>query len=174
MAANNEEHFTLHPSWKYFFFSYLLSFLAIPLIGAGLIALYYLRRERKSIRYIITNTCITAINEKYEHNVDLVDINRIETQQSWLQQKLDIGRLLLKTSASNMEIAGIEHPETLKAMLKQGIQSAMKRQHQQEKTKPRQPESESGNMEKLNYLTGLWQQGLISDEDYKEERKHFE
>jgi hypothetical protein len=29
-------------------------------------------------------------------------------------------------------------------------------------------------MDKINYLTGLWQQGLISEEDYKKECKHFE
>jgi hypothetical protein len=174
MAANNEDSFTLHPSWKYFFFSYLLSFLAIPLAGAGLVALHYLRRGRESICYIITNTRITTIDQKYEHNVDLVDIKHIEVQQSWLQQKLGIGTLLLDTSASNMEVAGIEHPEKLKAMLEQGIQAATKQRNQQQKTQPRQPETESGNSEKINYLTGLWQQGLLSDEDYKEERKHFE
>jgi len=27
---------------------------------------------------------------------------------------------------------------------------------------------------KMDYLTGLWQQGLLSDEDYHNERKHFE
>jgi hypothetical protein len=29
-------------------------------------------------------------------------------------------------------------------------------------------------MERMDYLTGLWQQGLVSDDDFEKEKKHFE
>jgi hypothetical protein len=37
---------------------------------------------------------------------------------------------------------------------------------------PRESDVPMGN-DRLNDLTALWQQGLISEEDYQAERKHF-
>ncbi|HYW34678.1 MAG TPA: PH domain-containing protein [Balneolaceae bacterium] len=169
-----EERFILRPSWKYFFFSYIFSSLAILLAGVGIVFLYYLRKKHKAIRYFITNSRITAIDEKYKHNVDLTDIGDIELKQTWLQKKLGIGTLLLHTSASNMEIAGIKNPEKYKRILEQAIRSQQKQESQHREVKSNEPSYHPGTMEKIDYLTGLWQQGLISDSEFKKERKRYE
>lgn len=171
---NSNRTYTLDPSWKQYFWSYVLSVLAIPLFGLGLIALYYVRKKHQKIAYEISNTQIKRIDDKYEHNIDLVDITNVEVQKSWLQQKLNIGTLVLHTSASKMMLEGLEEPTKLKNLLEQAIQSELKRQKEQQKTKAREPDYQPGSMEKMDYLTGLWQQGLISNEDYEKERKHFE
>jgi len=174
METNNHEQFNLEPSWKHFFFTYVLSILAIPIVGLGLVALYLVREERKTHQYIITNFRITAIDEKYEHNVDLVDIEHIDLLQTSWQKRLGIGSLLLHTSASNMKLAGIEQPQKYKEILEQAITFQHKQQQQRPEIEEKQTEYNPGNRERINYLTGLWQQGLISEQEYKEEKKHFE
>ena len=45
---------------------------------------------------------------------------------------------------------------------------------QEKKTERPEPEHEPGSMDRMDYLTGLWQQGLISDRDFDKEKRHFE
>ncbi|MGK7370063.1 MAG: hypothetical protein ACNS64_07590 [Candidatus Halalkalibacterium sp. M3_1C_030] len=175
MADHSEEKsYTLTPSWKHYFTGYLLSILTIPVAGIGLIALYFVRKKHKNKKYIITDTQISSADSKYHRNVDLMNIENVEIDQGCLQQKLGIGNLILETSASEMKIEGIEDPENLKEILEKAIYAEFQRQEEKKKTKPREPEYSPGSMDKMEYLTGLWQQGLISDEDYEKERKHFE
>jgi hypothetical protein len=173
-SGSSEKSFELRPSWKQFFGAYILSILAIPLFGIGLITLYFIRKKHKKIIYKITDLYIARIDDRYEHKVDLVDITNIETRQSWLQKKLHIADLVLQTSASNMVLGGLQEPGRLKSILEQAIEAEKVRREQQQKTNAREPDYKPGSMDKINYLTGLWQQGLISDEDYKKERKYFE
>lgn len=174
MTPDNTQSYSLTPSWKQFFIGYVLSVLTAPLLGIGLIVFYYVRKKHRQISYRITNTQITRIDEKYEHNVDLIDIELVELQKTWLQQHLGIGTLILHTSASHMKMDGIEEPEKLKKLLEQAIESERKRLEAQQKTKAREPQYQPGSIDKIEYLTGLWQQGLLSDEDFEKERKHFE
>ncbi|MBN2731117.1 MAG: hypothetical protein JXR26_01690 [Balneolaceae bacterium] len=171
---NTGRTYILEPSWKQFFWGYMLSILAIPLFGIGLVALYFVRKNHQQIVYEISDTQIKRVDEKYEHHVDLTDITRVELVKNWMQQKLSIGTLVLYTSASKMMLEGVEEPEKLKELLEQAIQWEIKRQQEQQKTNTLEPDYQPGSMEKMNYLTGLWQQGLISDDDYEKERKHFE
>ena len=166
--------FTIQPSWKHLFFAYLLSVITIPLAGIGLIALYFTRKKHNSIRYKITDNRITAVDSKYEHNVDLVDIRSVNLTQDWLQTKLGIATLVIHTSASKMKMVGIEDYSQLKSILEQAVEAEKKRHQQRQKTERKKPEHSPGTMDKIEYLTGLWQQGLISEEDYNNERGQLE
>ena len=73
-----------------------------------------------------------------------------------------------------MVLRGIENPFNLKGMLDKAISAEKKRQQEKKRTEPREPDHDPGTMERMDYLTGLWQQGLVSDEDYEKEREHFE
>lgn len=170
----SDRTFKLNPSWKAYFWPYLFSVLAIPIVGIGLIALYFVRKNHKRQVYKISDTQISKADKKYQHNVDLADIDDIELQRSWMQEKLDIGTLVLHTSASKMELIGLEEPQNLLNILEQAVESEKERHKQRQKTQQKKPDYQPGNMERMDYLTGLWQQGLISEEDYEAERKNFE
>lgn len=172
--TTEKKSFTLEPSWKQYFLAYLLSILAVPLAGVGLIALYFVRKKHKSRQYIVTDTQISSVDDKYQRNIDLLNIESVEVHQKWLQQKLGIGTIILHTSASEMVLEGIENPEQFKAILEKAIQAEIQRLQEAKKTKPQEPKYDPGSMDKMEYLTGLWQQGLISEEDYEKERRHFE
>lgn len=165
---------SLRPSWKNHILFYAVSILLIPVFGIGLAVLYWARKKHHTYSYTFSDTQITSRDHKYERNIDLVNIDRVEVEQSWLQQKMGVGDIILYTSASSMTLRGMEHPLQLQDMLEKAIYAQKKRQKEKKKTKPREPNYRPGTMDKMDYLTGLWQQGLVSDEDFEEEKKHFE
>jgi len=169
-----QKTYTLTPSWKHYFIGYLLSILTIPLAGIGLIALYFVRKKHKERKYEVTDSQISSIDSKYQKNVDLINIEEVTIEQSWLQAKLDVGTLILETSASKMELIGVENPGQVRQILEKAVQAELQRMEQAQETKAREPEYKPGSIDKMEYLTGLWQQGLISEEDFEKERKHFE
>jgi hypothetical protein len=171
---STSKSFTLHISWKNHLLEYVLSILLIPVLGLGLLALFWVWKRQNRITYQVTDRKITSRDNQYQRNVDLLSIKQVEVKQSWLQEKMDVGDLKLHTSASSMTLYGMENPYNLKGLLEKAIAAEQQRHQQQEKTKPREPDYDPGSMEKMDYLTGLWQQGLVSDEDFEEERKHFE
>lgn len=174
-TSNTEEKsLTLTPSWKHFFLSYLLSILAIPLAGIGFIALYFVRKKHTDKKYVVTDTLISSVDNRYTKNVDIINISDVEMQRNWLQQKLGVGTLILRTSATTMHLEGIENPDRVKNILETAIKAQAKKAEEAQKRKPREPDFKPGSMDKMEYLTGLWQQGLISEEDYEKEKKHFE
>ncbi|HEX6981951.1 MAG TPA: hypothetical protein VF181_04250 [Balneolaceae bacterium] len=165
---------SLETSWKNHIIGYVVSILLIPVFGIGFIGLYWVRKRQKRVSYVVSGTKITSRDSKYERNVDLVNIERVHIRQSWIQKKMDVGDIQLFTSASSMTLFGMESPQNLQALIETAIATEKQQLRQQEQTKPREPEYEAGTMDRLDYLTGLWQQGLVSDEDYEKERKHFE
>jgi hypothetical protein len=173
-AQSSPKAVTLKPSWKNYFLKYLLSILLIPLFGIGFVVLYWVYKKHNEYSYRVTDTQITSRDEKYQQNIDLVNIEKVEIQQNWLQKKLRVGDLILHASTSSMAVYGMTKPEELKSLLESAIATEKQRNKQKEKSKPKEPKHNPGSMDRMDYLTGLWQQGLVSDEDYEKERKHFE
>lgn len=173
-TLHSEKSTFLEPSWKQYFLFWLFSLLTIPLFGIGFIGLYITYKRQNRVRYEATDRRISSIDDKYRRNIDLVNIASIHVEQSWLQQKLGIGDLVLETSAVEMVLAGMDNPHRLKEILEQAVESEKQRHRQKEQNKARRPKYDPGSMDRMDYLTGLWQQGLISNEDYEKERKHFE
>lgn len=165
---------TLGVSWKNHLLGYAVSILLIPVFGLGLLGLFWVWKRQNRITYRVTDRQITSRDNQYQRNVDLLSIQKVEVHQNWLQEKVNVGDMELHTSASSMTLYGMEQPHQLKGVLQKAIAAEQKRNQQQEQTRPREPEYNPGSMERMDYLTGLWQQGLVSDEEYEEERKHFE
>lgn len=174
MADQSQKSIDLRPSWKNHILGYCISILLIPLFGIGLIGLYWVYKRQKKYSYTFTDTQISARDDKYQRNIDLVNIEYVNLEQSWLQEKMELGDLVLHTTATSLKLRGMENPETLKNMLEKAILAEKQRQKQKEKTEPRQPDRKPGTMDRMDYLTGLWQQGLVSDEEFEKEKKHFE
>lgn len=175
MTNNSEsKHIILTPSWKHFFWGYLLSVLTIPIFGLGLIGLYFVRKKHTNIVYRISDTQISSVDSRYQRNIDLVNIEEVNVRQNGLQKTLGIGTLVLYTSAAEMEIVGMQHPVDLKGTIEKAV-AYHKEQAKKKNFRQRpDPKYKPGAMEKMDYLTGLWQQGLLSNEDYENEKKNFE
>jgi len=153
-----------HPmGWLYLF---VICALAIPLFGLGLIAGFFLLRHIRGISYRLSDT-----------GVDLHRDGRV-TSLSWdavsgasaVSRAGRLGHVVLHTVDGDIRLLFLEDAfglaETIQAMLD------ARKAVQEERFDPREPELPMGN-DRLNDLTALWQQGLISEEDYLAERKHF-
>lgn len=172
--AAQRKTISISPSWKNHIIGYVASVFLIPLFGIGLLGLYWVYKKQNKHSYKFSDTQISSRDDKYNRNIDLVNIEQVKVKQSWVQQKMNVGNIVLHTSASSMVLLGMENPQNLKDVLEKAAYAEKERQNQKEKTKPREPDHKPGTMDKMEYLTGLWQQGLVSDDDFDEERKHFE
>ena len=173
MAENKS--ITLTPSHKSLFWWYLLGIILIPLFGAGLYLIWRFYKAHNSISYTIKDQSITVSDSKFEQNVDLVNIKNVSVYQRWIEKKFNIGNLSIDTESSSVEMIGIENPHRLAKMIQSAAETERKRLEELQKKRPEKKEpSKPGRDDRMDYLTGLWQQDLISEEDFERERKHFE
>jgi hypothetical protein len=167
--SSTERSVILSPSWKAFFWPYFFGVLLTPVL-IGLIILWRTRKKQSGISYKITNRKITVVEGNYSQNIDLVDIRQAIPGSL----TFGVGPITLKTQGREVELIGIEQPKAIAASIEKAIEAELKRLEAEKQTKPRKTNYDPGSMDRLDYLTGLWQQGLVSEEDYEEERKKFE
>ncbi|MAO64405.1 MAG: hypothetical protein CL666_05350 [Balneola sp.] len=166
--TSNERSITLTPSWKAFFWQYALGILLTPVL-VGIYILWRTRKTHASIRYEITDRKITVVDGHISQNIDLVDIRKAipgETQ-------FGVGPVTIRTSGREIELVGFENPEQIALSIEKAVEAELKRLEAKKQAQPRETAYEPGEMERLDYLTGLWQQGLISDEDFENEQQKF-
>lgn len=170
--TNPEKSIILTPSRKNYFWGYLIGVLLIPLL-IGIVVIWFINRKRSSIQYRITDTSVSKVTKEDKTQLELVNILKTSVSQTGLQKLLGIGNVKLKANVSALILEGIENPESFLEKIDTAIAYQKEKLKASEKIKPRKPTHDPGTLEKLDYLTGLWQQGLISDEDYDQERKKF-
>lgn len=164
----------LKPSYTFLFWWYLLGVLLVPLFGIGLIVLFLAYKKQSAITYEIGNQSITITDRTTSETVDLADIIEIKVQQRWIDKKLSAGKLLLITELKTTEWVGIQNPNSLADLIMQAAEAERARLKKQNEIPNPPSDSAPISLDRLDYLTGLWQQGLLSDEDFKKEKKHFE
>jgi len=165
----------LTPHWKRWFWGYFFGILLIPLFGIGLIVLWNIHSKKNSVSYEVTNRQIKSLGKKLTSSIDLCNVKSIDIEQNWLDQRLGVGDLLLTTESRTLKILGQPDPGELSNMIAHAVQAERKRVKDLEKIKPEPKEHPTpGSMDRVDYLTGLWQQGLITNEEFEKEKKHFE
>lgn len=164
----------LKPKTSHFFWSYLAGIILIPLLGLGIYIIYKLIKKQSEIVYKISNHDITLINSNVTDQILLANIKHIDVSQSWIDQKFNTGTLNITTGNKDFNLIGLENPHGLKDLLLKGVEAEKERLSRATKNKDRLERTPSIHLDKLDTLTGLWQQGLLSDEDYHREKKHFE
>lgn len=148
--------------------------LLVPLFGIGLIVLYLAYKKQSAITYVFGNQSITKTDHTYFDTVDLTNIMEVKVQQKWIDKKLNAGKLLLITDQKTIELVGIHNPHSFSELIMQAAESERSRLRKQKEIATPPSDVAPVSLDRLDYLTGLWQQGLLSDEDFKKEKKHFE
>lgn len=165
----------LTPSWKHWFWKYVAGILLVPLFGIGIYILWKLNRKRQTIKYLITNEQIKTSGPSYTQTVDLVNIKDVSVHQRWIDQKFEIGTIQIDTGSRKIRIIGQQSPNKLAKMIESAVEGEKRRIAELSKVKTKTEETpQPGSLDRIDYLTGLWQQGLLSNEDFKKEKKHFE
>lgn len=165
----------LTPDWKRWFWGYFFGILLIPFLGIGLIVLWKVHQKKKSYMYQITDRQITAIGEGVSQTVDLANIKTLDVEQNWLDQKFNLGDITIITESRRISLPGLTNPQAISDSISKAVFAEKKRLEELNKIEEKPADlPPPGTLDKLDYLTGLWQQGLMSDEDFKKEKKHFE
>lgn len=165
----------LKPKSSHFFWGYLTGILLIPLLGLGIYLIYRLVIKQSGIHYEITNQHITLIDADNSSQVKIAEIEHIDLVQRWTDQKFNTGTLIIHTADKNeYKLIGLENPFSLKDLLLQAAQAEQARLKNLMEKNDKEDFTPAINLDRLDYLTGLWQQGLLSDDDFKREKKHFE
>ena len=163
----------LQPSKTYHLWWYIVGVLLTPIL-VGFYILYKKISELSATSYKITDQSITAIHSDYTETVDIANINEVKIHQRWIDKRFGIGSLQLITNTRKVDLIGLKNPENLANMILKAAEVERLRIKEKEKRKREQTEVSAGNLDKLDYLTGLWQQGLITNDEYLQEKKHFE
>lgn len=167
--TDNERSITLTPSWKAFFWSYVFGIILIPAL-IGIIILWKTSKKHRGKSYKITDRKITVVDGNYSQNIDLADIRQAVAGDL----RFGVGNVTIKTQGRKIELIGLENPEMIATSIEKAVEAELRRLQAQEQTKPRETKYDPGSMDRLDYLTGLWQQGLVSNEDFEKERKKFQ
>lgn len=169
----NERKIVLKPDWRSYFWHYLTGVLLLPLFGAGIIILWLTHRKRTSITFEIHDQFIRKRSDGDPFELNLIHIEDISVNQTWIEKRFHIGTVRLAANVSVLELTGMEKPWNLADMIGSAVKSEKKRLYDLKKNRVREPDHTPGTLDKMDYLTGLWQQGLISNEDYEKEKNHF-
>ncbi|MDX1590701.1 MAG: hypothetical protein R3283_01985 [Balneolaceae bacterium] len=174
--SDQQKQITLKPSHLSLFGWYLLGVLLIPLFGLGLYLIYRYYSTHRSISYIITDRQITLKDSKSSENIDLANITQTRVTRTNTDRYFDIGNVVIQTEARKAVLIGQKDPEELAELIRRAAEAERMRIAKQSEKQDRTPDMDSdpGTLDKRNYLTGLWQQGLMSDEDFEKEMKHFQ
>lgn len=164
----------LSPVWKRYAHRYLLGLLTLPLLGLGAWLIWRTWKEQKERRYRITDRQISAIDARYHQTLDLYNIDEVRLRQTTFQRWLGTGDLVLQTNSTEMVMVGMENPASLQATMQEAAAALREGMKQEQKRERPEPAYDPGSMDRMEYLTGLWQQGLLTDRDFKDERRHFE
>lgn len=162
---SKEKSIILRSSAKAYFWQYAAGILLIPVL-AGFYLLWKLHQKRKNTYYKITDHSITAIKPPISETFDLVDIKHVRVEE----KIFNTGHIFLNTASREMVMEGLENPAGLKNSIEKAIAMEHQRLEHQKQVQPREVKFAAGEMERMDYLTGLWQQGLISDEDFEREK----
>lgn len=165
---------TLKPDHRFFFWWYLIGVLLTPLFGIGLLLIWLAYKRRSTTTILISDRDISLTFGDKKKNVPIAEITRSEVRHRWIDQRFGIGTVVLFTGNDSVELVGIENPETIASLVLKAAAAERKRLEPKPVKREAPPAHPPGSLDKLDYLTGLWQQGLLSDEDYEKERKHFE
>lgn len=164
----SEKSVTLSPSWRAFFWSYFLGVILVPIL-IGFVLLWKTWKKNQEISYKITDRSITVIEGNYSQNIYLADIRQVNAGSL----RFGVGAITLKTRGREIELIGIKKPKSIAESIEKAAEAEQKRLEALKQTKPAPPQYDPGTMDRLDYLTGLWQQGLITEEEFNAEKKNL-
>lgn len=170
--STKETH--LHPAKTTHFWWFLSGIILTPIFGLGLILIYIKYREINSITYKITDREIEVYTPEFNEKTDLKNISDATVKQRWIDKQFSIGTIFLNTQSKKTELRGIKNPKKIADIILQAAEAERLRIREREQTKPVREESKpAGTIDRLEYLTGLWQQGLITNDEFEAERKNL-
>lgn len=144
----------------------------MPVFGLGFLKLRKLNERLQKMVYSVYNDRIEIGTGPDRSVVRIRDLREVKKEQSPQQRTFGLADLLLSTETKTYRLEGLEQAAALEDVLYIAIKTEEKRRALEEKARG-DHELDPGGLDQMNYLIGLWQQGMISDEDFEREQKKF-
>jgi len=171
--GNQKESITLYPDWRVYLLQFIAGALLVPALGAGIWIIFHYRKRWKRMRYRITNTEVIIEQDGMADEILLSDIDSCETGSSWLLEKFNLGTIRIHHSNGITEMKALPDAEPVAMLIERAAVSERERLKMRIEVEQSKPEHPSGTLDKKNELVGLWQQGLLDEDDYHREMKKF-
>lgn len=169
---DSKEAFEFRPEWNYNLLAYIVSVLLMP-IGIGLFFFFYYKSRLDHIRYVITNDTIHAYKKKHETSIQIRHVEKMYITTNWSETMADLGTLVIEGEQKKIKMIGIRAPKEIQHAIEMARNMFEKTDQIFEKERTWHTDVEVGGLESMDNLVGLWQQGLISNEDFQRERQKF-
>lgn len=157
----------LTTDWRYHRKALILSTLLIPFWGIGLLLLLFFLLKIKLQRYQLSDEGIHFRNTFLPFRT----IKSVKVTDYRVLRSGNIGNVIVISDQETLTLRGITSPSAIQVMIENRIQE-LKHSELMKKQLNSTPNAQiAGNLERLNELVGLWQQGLLTDEQFQEEKK---
>lgn len=158
----------LHYIWWY-----LSGVLTLPVLGLGALLLYRIERSRRGHIIELHEQHLSIRENGQSRTIALDTIRSVRLKPSPFPGSwYGVGSLVLDAGAGEAVLKGIRGADRIKDALEAAIASLQDVQTSQQDTEA-VPTTTPGGDDRMNELTLMWQQGLISEEDFQREQRHF-
>lgn len=171
MASEKAVQYSTHPDHYYKIFQ--KAKWQTLLFGYGFFVMQKLKKQLSEVSYQVFNDRIVLKDpsQNLDKSLRIEDLVSVRRTQSLEQSRFGLSDLHLKTEQESAVMVGIEKGEQLEDVLIIAIEKEKRRKAMQERAKGDYTEFRVGGLENMNDLVGMWQQGLISDEDFEAEQR---
>lgn len=167
------KEYILRPKLRRYWPHYLLGILTAPLAGVGIWWILRIRNRAAAVAYRVNDTGIAFERDGSASVLSLEQITMASVSAPWVARVCGLGDIHIETADGRTErMEGIDDAETVASLI--NAATAQARANAAKRPIPPPPLAPAGSLEPLNDLVGLWQQGLITDEEYDTERRRLE
>lgn len=161
---------------KAFRTAYIIAYCCIPLLGLGFYLLYRLNKRIEDSAVYFFDDRIEALDNGSVTKIYMKDLLKVSRTSDEKQKKYKLADVIIESENQKIICAGINESDAdhLENVLTLAIEAEKKRRALKERTKVQVDKNiKLGALEHMNNLVGMWQQGLISDEDFQKEKEKF-
>lgn len=173
MKYNHKQTFTLQPELQHYFLPFLFSMLLIPVFFIGMFMIYYYRTRLRETYYEISNDSVTRRFRNEREEIRLADIENIRLSYNRTHKRFGLGNIHLAGSGNEIVLEGILNPEQLYEIIRMAVEQEKRYEDIDLEPKSDFDYLKTGAADQMNNLVGLWQQGLLSNEEFENERQKY-
>jgi len=167
----SDKQLILKTNWRYFYKQVIWGTILTPFLIGFFILLYVFIKSQKQT-YVINDDRI--MEQQSGNSIPIDHITEVRKMNRISRANVTIHDLELVSERGSLTLFGIENASVIKETIDQLIAFKNELKYSKEKRDAVQVKQDPGSLERLNDLTGLLQEGLISYDDYLQERKNFE
>ncbi|MCH8558788.1 MAG: hypothetical protein LAT84_13255 [Balneolia bacterium] len=149
---------------------YSKAWLQTLLLGYGFIKLKELNRSVNEGVYKVFNDRIVHANQC----IFIKDLKSVKREQSKEQKQFGLADLIVKSETDSLTLIGITGADKLEDVLIAAIKQEEERRKLKNKAEGDYQHFKPGGLEEMNNLVGMWQQGLITDEEFDRQKAGLE